>query len=82
MKGRGGRARIGNRRAKCTTCNNFAQNVLRLARKRLAEKFPSEYVAIRQAVEGDLYPQVIEQWTDLHPRSRPRPNLQSEEDIT
>jgi hypothetical protein len=58
----GGMARIGNRRSQCQTCNNFAQNVMRITRKRLKESHPEEYDEIRQQVEKDLYPQVIENW--------------------
>lgn len=58
----GGKARIGNRRSQCTTCNNFAQNVMRLTRKRLKEMHEEEYEQIRLRVEMDLYPQVMESW--------------------
>lgn len=61
--GVGGKARIGNRRNKCTTCNNFAQNVMRLTRKRLMENHSEEYATIRVRVEMDLYPQVIENFS-------------------
>lgn len=60
--GIGGRARIGNRRSRCDTCNNFAQNVMRLTRKRLKELHEEEYEQVRVRVEIDLYPQVIESW--------------------
>lgn len=60
QKGVGGRARIGNNRNRCTTCNNFAQNVMRLTRKQLKERHSEEYESIRLRVEFDLYPQVIE----------------------
>lgn len=60
MRGHGGRARIGNRRNKCTTCNNFAQNVMRLTRSRLKAAHEEEYMRIRLRVELDLYPQVME----------------------
>lgn len=59
-RGVGGRARIGNNRNSCTTCNNFVQRVMRLTRKRLKELHPEEYEQIRLRVELDLYPQVIE----------------------
>jgi len=58
--GRGGGARIGNRRSVCTTCNNFAQNVMRMTRKRLKQLHETEYETIRMSVELDLYPQVLE----------------------
>lgn len=64
QRGVGGRARIGNNRNRCTTCNNFAQNVMRLTRKRLKELHSEEYEAIRQRVELDLYPQVIENFAE------------------
>lgn len=63
MRGVGGGARIGNRRNRCSTCNNFAQNVMRMTRKRLKEQHEDEYARIRMQVELDLYPQVIEDWT-------------------
>jgi len=62
-RGAGGSARIGNFRSICTTCNNFSQNVRRLAQKRLKEEYPEEYEEIRIRVEADLYPQVIEDWS-------------------
>lgn len=65
VHGVGGGARIGNRRSQCTTCNNFAQNVMRMTRKRLKERHAEEYEAIRLKVEMDLYPQVIENWGAL-----------------
>ena len=65
MHGVGGGARIGNRRSQCSTCNNFAQNVMRMTRKRLKEMHEEEYEAIRLRVEMDLYPQVIENWGAL-----------------
>lgn len=67
MRGNEGKARIGNRRNRCTTCNNFAQNVMRLTRRALVDKFPDEYARIRARVELDLYPQVIEDWNSRHP---------------
>src|SRR5699024_935165 len=65
--GRGGASRIGNRRNKCTTCNNFAQNVMRMTRKRLLEAYAEEYQQIRWKVELDLYPQVIEDYVAERP---------------
>ncbi len=62
MRGETGQSRIGNRRNRCTTCNNFAQNVMRLTRKRLMELHREDYDEIRVRVELDLYPQVIESW--------------------
>lgn len=70
LEGRGGGTRIGNRRQHCQTCNNFAQNVLRLAAKKLREEHPEEYQAIRLRVELDLYPQVIEDF-ELRERLAP-----------
>lgn len=64
MNGIGGRARIGNRRSRCTTCNNFVQNVMRLTRKRLKELHEDDYARLRLQVERDLYPQVIEDWSN------------------
>jgi len=69
MRGHTGMARIGNRRNRCPTCNNFAQNVMRLTRKRLMERYAEEYTEIRLRTERDLYPQVIEDWTARHPES-------------
>jgi len=54
--------RIGNRRNRCDTCNNFAQAVMRLTRKRLKEMHEDEYELLRLQVENDLYPGVIEKW--------------------
>jgi hypothetical protein len=65
--GRGGKARIGNRRNRCTPCNNFAQNVMRLTRARLKAAHEQEYFSIRMAVELDLYPQVMEDWLEANP---------------
>ena len=62
MQGVGGGARIGNRRSQCTTCNNFAQNVMRHTRKRLMEEHPEEYRRIRLEVEVELYGGVIEEF--------------------
>lgn len=70
MRELGGSARIGNRRNSCSTCNNFAQNVMRLTRKRLLEEHPDEYAKIRLQVEMDLYPQVIEEHNRMHPLAR------------
>ena len=60
LNGHKGGARIGNHRRTCTTCNNFAQNVMRLTRKILLANHRAEYAQIRLRVEADLYPQVIE----------------------
>lgn len=70
MKGIGGNCRIGNRRSVCATCNNFAQNVMRMTRKRLMERHQDEYADIRVRVELDLYPQVIEDFDYDHPEAR------------
>lgn len=69
MRGHGGGARIGNHRNECTTCNNWAQNVMRLTRKMLKSEHEDEYAKIRFRVEMDLYPQVIEDFIAQHPRS-------------
>lgn len=69
QRGREGGARIGNRRNQCTTCNNFAQNVMRLTRRRLKEQHAEEYERIRVQVELDLYPQVVQRFMDEHPRA-------------
>lgn len=60
MRGTRGVARIGHQRKKCATCNNFAQNVMRLTGKMLKDRHPVEYVEVRFLVELNLYPQVIE----------------------
>lgn len=62
-----GMARIGNQRSRCTTCNNFVQNVMRLTTKRLKSEHEDEYEKIRVQVERDLYPQVMEDWNSAHP---------------
>lgn len=69
MRGTGGGARIGNHRNSCVTCNNFAQNVMRLTRKRLKELHSEEYAVIRLQVERDLYPQVIEDFVAANPKA-------------
>jgi hypothetical protein len=51
--------RVGNLRAECVTCNNFARAVRRIATSRLVDAHREEYMALRLAVEADLYPQVI-----------------------
>lgn len=56
----GGKARIGNRRSHCSTCNNFAQNVMRLTRKRLKELHEDEYAQIRVEVEIEIYRRLID----------------------
>jgi hypothetical protein len=63
-------ARIGNHRNSCTTCNNFAQNVMRMTRRRLKDNHPEEYEAIRLQVELDLYPQVLDDWSNREPAWR------------
>ena len=67
MRGIGGGTRIGNRRNRCTTCNNFAQNVMRMTRMVLKEAHTEEYEKIRLRVELDLYPQVLENFIRLNP---------------
>lgn len=57
-----GMNRIGNRRGRCDTCNNFAQAVMRLTRARLKAQHEDEYEQLRLRVELDLYPGVIEKW--------------------
>lgn len=71
FRGLRGSTRIGSRRNRCTTCNNFAQNVMRLTRKRLVEMYPEESARIRTRVELDLYPQVMEDWNRDHPMKEP-----------
>ena len=66
MSGVGGKARIGNRRSQCKTCNNFAQNVMRHTRNRLKEEFAEEYDRIRIRVEMDLYRVLIEGHDDKY----------------
>lgn len=61
--GHKGKARIGNRRGRCKTCNSFAQNVMRIAREQLKKNHQEEYSRLKLQVEIDLYPQVIEDWT-------------------
>lgn len=69
MRGRKGGARIGNDRNKCSTCNNFAANVARLARRELVDHHFEEYSVIALRVELDLYPQVIEDFVASHPEA-------------
>ena len=51
---------IGSRKRTCRTCNNFSQNVMRLAANRLREMHREEYDELRCQVTADLYPQVVE----------------------
>jgi hypothetical protein len=69
MRGFGGRSRIGNRRSRCNTCNNFAQNVMRVTRRELVKLHGEEYMAIRLRAELELYPKVITDFTEAHPLS-------------
>lgn len=62
--GFGGQARIGNRRSRCSTCNNFAQNVRRIAMNRVREEHPEDYNSFKLQAEVDLYPQVIQDWSN------------------
>jgi hypothetical protein len=39
---------------------------MRLTRKRLLEKHKDEYDELRQSVEKDLYPGVVEAWDIAH----------------
>lgn len=64
LAGFDGGARIGNRRSTCQTCNNFTQNVRRLTLTRLKERYPEDYEELRLRTEMDLYPQVIDAWTE------------------
>lgn len=63
--GRSGRARLGNYRSVCQTCNNFARRVERRTLKELKDKYREEFRRIRIKVEYDLYPQVIEEWEEV-----------------
>ena len=47
--------KIGGRRNGCRTCNSFAQRVLRLAAKRLANLHPKDYAKIKAQAEKDVY---------------------------
>lgn len=67
MKGYGGRARIGNRRGRCSTCNNFAQSVMRNTRKQLIELHAEEYMNLRLKAELEVYPEVLKTFISLHP---------------
>lgn len=63
MRGAQGKARIGNRRSECVTCNRFNQRVIRETRKRLKEKHEDEYARLRMEVERDLYVRVIQEFS-------------------
>lgn len=63
-RGAGGSARIGNYRSVCATCNNFSQTVRRVTMRRLQDLHREDYDRIRVRVEVDLYPQVIEEWSE------------------
>lgn len=56
--------RIGNRRSYCNVCNAFAQNVTRIAGRKLREMFPEVYADLKVQAERDLYPQVIEDFSE------------------
>lgn len=56
--------RIGNRRNKCTTCNNFAANVRRIVARELRERHGDEYAQIRVRVEMDLYALILQDFTE------------------
>lgn len=71
MRGIGGMARIGNRRNGCKTCNKFAQDVMRLTRKRMLEEYPEEYRRLRVLVEIEQYPDVMEAFMKQYPIARP-----------
>lgn len=71
MNGIGGGARIGNRRSRCATCNNFNQNVMRYTRTRLKERHTEEYNRIRLEVEIELYKRVLESFKRRYPGSEP-----------
>lgn len=61
-RGRGGHASIGGDRSRCTTCNTFMANVLRITGKRLRERHEAEYQRLKLEVIVDLYPQIIERY--------------------
>lgn len=65
LRGVGGVARIGNKRNICTTCNNFAQNVMRRTRVVLKALHEDEYQGIRHQVEIEVYRDVIARWGTL-----------------
>lgn len=70
LGGRGGRARIGNRRHHCQACNNFAQAVRRTAYRQLLANHAEEYKSLRLSIELELYPQVLERFLDKYPMAR------------
>lgn len=47
--------KIGGRRNGCRTCNSFAQRVLRLSAKRLANLHPKDYEKIKAQAAKDVY---------------------------
>lgn len=55
--------RIGNRRNRCETCNNFVAAVARQTQKRMQQQNPEIWAQTKLQVEMDLYPRVIEKWT-------------------
>ena len=48
---------------------------MRLTRKRLVEKYAEEYERLRLQVELDLYPQVIEDWSEENMPKRIDPSI-------
>lgn len=64
QRGVEGKARIGNYRGVCATCNNFSASVRRVSLNRLRDAHIEEFRKLRLKVEVDLYPQVIEDWSN------------------
>lgn len=62
VRGVTGKARIGNDKRRCTTCNNFARNVYRITSNKLRAAHAGEFEELRLRTELDLYPQVLEEW--------------------
>jgi len=74
MRGVGGRARIGNARNHCGTCNRFAQQVARTTRKLLIEAVTAEeYERIRLRAELASYPGVLANFLAMYPAAGEEP---------
>jgi hypothetical protein len=71
MRGATGKARIGNRRNTCRTCNDFAQASRRAMIQAVQARFPDECAAIRLEVELALYPAVMARFIQSYPAAAP-----------
>lgn len=60
-EGRGlGSVRIGNHRQTCSSCNRFAQAVIRRTGRAFRLAYPQQYDEVRSRVEREVYQDTIE----------------------